>query len=335
MPVYNGEKTLSEAIDSILHQTFTDFELLIIEGGSNDRSVEIIESYNDPRIHLIVQEEKYTGFAGKLNQGLAIATGEYIARMDCDDISLPNRLLEQVEFLEQNPEIGICGSWIKLFGEKKGIIKYPTTSKEIKVESFFRNPLAHPSVMIRKKKFDEHKLHFDTKYKIVEDYDLWIRCIDYFSLANLPKVLLNYRVTSSSLYHSNIKTAEGIYFAIFKKQMKALGIPFTKKEYEIHFAITRLSFSNFKLEKQLVKKMKRWLLKIYNANLEFQVYHDPYFYERLAQHWFWICYKSKRLGFWVWRTYRDMILNKFSKIPWSKKVKLFLLAILFELKRIF
>ena len=108
MPVYNCEKYLRESIESILNQTFKDFEFLIINDGSSDKSAEIVESYNDNRINF-VQNEKNIGLAASLNRGLDIAKGEYIARMDADDISLPERLEKQVRFMETNPQIGICG----------------------------------------------------------------------------------------------------------------------------------------------------------------------------------------------------------------------------------
>ena len=118
MPVYNGERYLREAIDSILNQTFKDFEFLIINDGSTDLSVEIIESYADKRISL-AHNGQNLGLITTLNRGFDLACGEYIARMDCDDISLPDRLEKQVVFMDNHPEIGICGSWVSAISDEK------------------------------------------------------------------------------------------------------------------------------------------------------------------------------------------------------------------------
>ena len=118
MPVYNAEKYVAEAIDSILNQTFNDFEFLIINDGSTDNSLDIIKSYDDPRI-TIINNETNLGLSHTLNKGIELARGEYIIRMDADDISLSIRLEKQIEFMDSNQHIGICGSWIQTF-DKSG-----------------------------------------------------------------------------------------------------------------------------------------------------------------------------------------------------------------------
>ncbi len=152
MSVYNGEKYLREAIDSILGQTFKDFEFLIIDDGSTDSSVEIIRSYADPRIRLI-QNEENIGLSRSLNKGLKLARGEYIARMDADDISLPRRLAAQVGLLDKQPDIGLVGTSIQLIdcdGERMHVHRVPTTHAQILWALCFTTPLAHPSVVFRK-----------------------------------------------------------------------------------------------------------------------------------------------------------------------------------------
>ena len=120
MTVHNGEKHLSEAIDGILNQTFKDFEFLVIDDGSTDGSADIIQSYKDVRIRFI-SNGKNLSVPVSLNMGLNLARGEYIARMDCDDISLPQRLEKQVQFMDANPEVGVCGTWLETFGRIKEI----------------------------------------------------------------------------------------------------------------------------------------------------------------------------------------------------------------------
>src|SRR5690349_9241462 len=122
MPVYNGEKYLREAIDSILAQTLTDFEFLIIDDGSKDRSVDIIKSYADPRINL-VKNEVNLGISKTLNRGIEIAAAEFIARMDADDISHPTRLQKQYDYLIKNPECALLSTWAKMITEKNEHIR--------------------------------------------------------------------------------------------------------------------------------------------------------------------------------------------------------------------
>jgi len=137
MPVYNGEVYLREAIDSILDQTLTDFEFLILNDGSSDHSVDIVRSYDDPRIRL-VENEANLGVVQTLNRGLDLANGTFIARMDCDDRSLRDRLARQVAFLDDHPEVGICGTWMEAIGARAGYIwRYPTDPERIRCSLLF------------------------------------------------------------------------------------------------------------------------------------------------------------------------------------------------------
>ena len=150
MSVFNSDKYLHEAIDSILKQTFTDFEFIIINDASTDSSVNIIKSYNDIRI-VLIENETNIGLTNSLNKGIKRATGKYIARMDADDIALPFRFAEQFSFMELHAEIGICGTWVETFNEKGKIVvwDYPETHEKIICRQFFNVGFAHPTVMFR------------------------------------------------------------------------------------------------------------------------------------------------------------------------------------------
>lgn len=193
MPVYNGEAHLSEAIESVLNQSFTDFEFLIINDGSTDRSVDIIKTYRDPRIRLVENERNF-GLVDTLNRGIDLARGELIARMDCDDVCVPERLSKQVAFMKQHPEVGICGSWIEYFMGKELVMKFPAQHEEI-IQAFpSYNPMAHPTVMIRAEILKSRRLYYDSDYRHVEDYELWTRLAAVTCCANLPEVLVRYRI---------------------------------------------------------------------------------------------------------------------------------------------
>ena len=193
MPVYNSEKYLRQAIDSILTQTFSDFEFLVFDDGSTDKSLEIIASYRDSRIH-VFQSDKNYGYVFHLNRGLEMANGEYIARMDADDISHHERLEYQVKFLEENSNIGFCGTWYKQFGYYNNVIKHPVDDQGIRLQLLFQgSALGHPTVMMRKLIFDTYSLKYMQSEYPAEDYWLWIRSSLVAKLANIPKVLLFYR----------------------------------------------------------------------------------------------------------------------------------------------
>lgn len=200
MPVYNGGKYLREAIDSILCQTFNDFVFLIIDDGSTDNSANIIKSYEDKRIVFLVNE-KNIGISKTLNLGIDNSDTKYIARMDQDDISLPNRIAEQVNFMELKPDIGVCGTWMLAFNSKNqsALKKRPIKNDAIKTAFLFYNPIAHPTAMIRKNILDKNNLQYDPLYDGLEDYDLWERISFVAKMENIPKALLFYRLHETQL----------------------------------------------------------------------------------------------------------------------------------------
>jgi glycosyltransferase involved in cell wall biosynthesis len=199
MPVYNCELYINEAVDSILNQTYSDFEFIIIDDASSDATVSIIKKYNDPRIQLIVKPQN-SGYTNSLNYGLSIAKGAYIARMDGDDISLPERFAKQVAFLDKNPETVLIGTFFKIIGRDK-IITVPEHHDAIKLAMLKDCCIAHPTVMIRKNCLDKFSLLYDAKKEPAEDYDLWTRLLAVGKLHNLQEVLLHYRVHSSQVSH--------------------------------------------------------------------------------------------------------------------------------------
>ncbi len=285
MPVYNGEKYLKEAIDSILNQTFTDFEFLIINDGSIDKSVEIIKSYSDPRIKL-VHNERNLGLINTLNKGLDLAKGDYIARMDCDDISLPKRFEKQIKYMGENPDVGICGSWIEVFGDKNYIAMYSYNPEEIKCSFIFGTALAHPAVMIRRKFFTKYNLYYDNNFKNAEDFDLWERCSNLFLISNIKEVLLLYREHNSTTKRA-IQTlnTEKICTRILNK----LGFYPDEKETEL-ITILRIGI-NFK-NKEIIDRAKNFTDKIIEKNKESKYFSEKILQFILIRKWFLILIKN-------------------------------------------
>lgn len=200
MPVYNSEKYLEEAIESILTQTYSDFEFIIINDGSTDGSLEIIEKFQnyDKRIICISQENG--GVASALNAGLLRAKGDYIVRMDADDVSYPNRLEVLNEFMECNKNVDICGSWALKNGKQK--MHVPIDDVGIKMQMLFFCSFIHPTVIIRRSYLERTGCIYNLV--CAEDYDLWVRCSDTAVFANIPQYLLMYREHSNNISgHSN------------------------------------------------------------------------------------------------------------------------------------
>lgn len=194
LPVYNGERYLRAAIESIISQTFEGFELLIVCEPCTDGSVDIVESYGDPRI-VYVQNEERLGLAASLNRGIALARGDFIARMDADDVSLPERLAKQVRFLEAHPEVGVLGTGAEIvddLGHRSTTLRFPTEHGVLRWCLCFFNPILHPTVMMRRGVVEQLR-GYDPAVGRGEDYDLWRRVSGVSRLANLADVLFHLR----------------------------------------------------------------------------------------------------------------------------------------------
>ncbi len=202
MTAYNAEKYIAQAIESILNQTYTDYEFIIINDGSTDDTPNIIRGYADSDSRIVfVDNKENQGLIAVLNQGLDMAHGEFIARMDSDDISLPQRFEKQVAYLDANPDVGVLGTLIHGFG----IMDAPGI--QIPVVTVFdllkQNYIAHPSVMMRKALLDKYNLRYNPDYKHCEDLELWSRMIFLTKFHNVMQVLLKYRISGNNISTQN------------------------------------------------------------------------------------------------------------------------------------
>lgn len=215
MPAYNAAAYLNQALDSILAQTYSNFELIVLNDGSTDQTDKVIESYTDTRIQYI-NNQSNVGIVATLNKGLSAANGEYIARMDADDISTPVRFERQINFLENHPTTGVLGSAIRII-DRRGKYQrsgfFPTEDTLIRWVLMFANPIAHPSVIIRRELLQSCNGYRDVP---AEDIDLWERMSHITTLSNLPEPLLSLRRYSSTrtakylipLLESSAKTSQ-------------------------------------------------------------------------------------------------------------------------------
>jgi glycosyltransferase involved in cell wall biosynthesis len=193
MAVYNAEKYLRESMQSILDQEYQDYEFIIINDGSTDKSEAIIKSFSDPRIKYYTQDN--CGLASSLNRGIGLSSGRYIARMDADDISMPERLKKQAGFLDENEDVVLVGTWAARINESGSLLdtlKPYTTHKQIRRHILNDNEFIHPSVCFRRESFDALG-GYDTQYRYAQDYDLFLRMSENGFVANIPEVLVKYR----------------------------------------------------------------------------------------------------------------------------------------------
>ena len=197
MGVYNGEQYLREAIESILSQTFSDFEFIIIDDCSTDDSKEIISSYNDPRIRFF-RNEKNMKISATANCGMRLARGKYIARMDHDDISLPERFQKQFDYLESHPDYGLCGTMKDdiINGVRNTVCgpKIWSTDEDLRYVMFFGNLIYNTSLMMRRDIVEQYQLYYDESLEFGNDYDLCLRFMKVAKVYNIPETLVLYRL---------------------------------------------------------------------------------------------------------------------------------------------
>lgn len=322
MPVYNGEKYLKEAINSILGQTYRDYEFVIINDGSTDGSVKIIQSYSDERIRFI-NNEKNVSLSSTLNEGIELATGEYIVRMDQDDISVPTRIEKQVRFMDDYPDVGICGTWIKYIGVpwrpwRSVIYKYPIKHRDIKARLLFNSMFAHSSVIMRRSLLNKFQLRYDPGYLTAEDWPLWQKCSFCFLLFNIPEVLLLYRVHPRSMTNSNKNLEIETVQRINRLSLQNLDIGFSQEEL--------LIYRNYPIDfkPEFLIKFHSWLQRLQKANSLKQVYPEPEFSQALSEEWFSVCYRSSGLGINVWFLFWRLPLSRIAKLGTEQIIQFFL-----------
>jgi glycosyltransferase involved in cell wall biosynthesis len=299
MAVYNGEKYLPEAIDSILSQTFTNFEFIIINDGSTDKSKDIILSYIDKRIRLIDNEENI-GLTKSLNIGIKLAKGKYIARMDADDVSLPKRFEIQYKYMEENPDIDICGSRYMVLGQNK-IKELPTNPEFIKILLFQGiNPIAHPSVIMRKKSLDKHNIFYNEKYRFAQDFALWASSYNVLDITNTPDILLKLRIHDLQTTQIMKTQQKETINQICIEQLSLLGIKPNKKTEEVH--LCHINNSPLKNLKQ-VELSEQWLLRLKHKNDELEIFTKSLF-KHLIEQW----RNQKYTNYFVKKSFKPKII---------------------------
>jgi len=324
IPVYNREKYVRDTIDSILAQTFTDFELLVIDDGSTDKSREVVRSYHDPRIRLVCNEAN-EGIPKTRNKGIQLARGEYLAFLDSDDWAYPERLAKQVAFLDNHPDHAAVSAWTDWMDEEGrplGRIKRKAVSpQEIAAQRLFQSGLRNTASMARTVVLRNysHQEQYDTS----EDFDLWSRIAAKHKLASLPEVLVRCRRHKSRITREQAHRGKDRRLAIYAAQLHALGIVFTDTDLERHFLLRSMRKQRFTPDLAYLEWAEAWLLRLREANQRVQSYPEPAFSSVLGQLWLKVCWHaSAGLGWTAWRCFWHSPLRK---NVWPGLCSLFLL----------
>jgi hypothetical protein len=262
LPAYNAEKYIEESIESILKQTFNDFELIVINDGSTDQTKEKILSFTDKRIRYI-ENKKNLGLIDTLNKGLFFSNGVYIARMDADDLCKENRFEKQIDFFLKDRDVDILGTNIHLLNSES-YIKYKLTNEENRIELLLQPVVAHPSVMMKKESIQKHRLFYDKAADCAEDYKLWIDAtLCGLSIKNIGEYLLDYRIHTNQIStkyrqqqieisnYIRIVYAECFFKSIIKGNereylclMLGVNLNFREQKREIHYLFDNLLHEN-------------------------------------------------------------------------------------------
>lgn len=281
MPVYNKAPFLREAVESILHGTFTDLELICVDDKSTDNSLEILRIIGDTRLRIIELTENL-GPAGAVNTAMDAATGEYIVRMDADDIAVPERIALQVAHMDAHPEIGASGGQLQLFGAEEAPWPFPLEPAACAAQLVFGVPVAQPASILRRSVLLAHGLRFDPAWpRIGEDWLFWLRMAPHTHFANLPDVLVRYRRGPQNIGHGRDKAAD---FTILQREaFRALGIPFTEDELDLHL----MGSTIFKIKPTAsrVRALRTWYDQLLELNKKQPFAPAEAFRSRVEQQW--------------------------------------------------
>ena len=264
MPTFNTDtEILKEAVDSILSQTFKDFEFIIIDDGSTDNSVLYLDSLTDERIRLI-RNTTNLGITKSLNIGLRAAKGKYIARMDSDDIALPTRFEKQFLFMETHPDVIVCGTYAECFGAVSRVFRDTITDmEEYRVKSVFRNPgPIHPTVFINRELLQQYNIAYDENLIYAQDYGIWTEISRRGKIYVLEEILLRYRVHSLQISELHREKQDKCAMMVQKKLLTELLGNITDEELRLHYQYSTIVNHDIKA----TVEMRDWFQKLVEAN---------------------------------------------------------------------
>jgi len=316
MGCYNGEKYLDNAIKSILEQSYNNFEFIIFDDASTDRSRKIIRKWAniDKRIHLYYNKQNL-GLAATLNHALLVTRGQYIARMDADDISVPERLKRQLDFLK-NGDSDICGTWTRSMGHLKSrVTRYPVTHEEIQAYLYFQTAFSHPSVMASSQVYK--KFRYEENAGIAEDYDLWARmACQGVKMANIPEVLLLYRKHQNQVSENSCLIQAKHATNVREMYAQNTGIQLNQENITTAGLMRPVMPPD---NREQVIAAEKWLLKMAEH------YSDQPLAQRVvASEWYIYSLRASTFGTWTWGRYCSSPLYQLWPPGWKQLTELFI-----------
>ena len=295
MSNYNTpEDFLRPSIESVLNQSYESIELIIVDDCSTDDSLSVIQSYKDERI-VVLKNEKNSGITKSLNRALNVAKGEFIARMDSDDICFKNRIEKQVEFLKNNTDVIVCGTGVQLIGNweashtNEKMCRFIPEKDLFRIQLLFGNypNIVHPTAMFNGCKLDEYGIRYNENYIFAQDYRMWVECSKYAECANVPETLLYYRVHGGAVSSSKKAAQAECALNIMKEQLKELHLELPEELEAFHGNLLTQ-------RKAFDLKYKKWLKLIISQNKKYKVYDSEKLEEVLWKKWAEITYFGLR-----------------------------------------
>lgn len=319
LPVRDGAQWLRPAIASILGQTRRELELLVLDDGSRDESLEIAASFKDSRV-VIDEHPELAGRAARLNDGIEMASGVYLARMDADDIADSRRLALQVSHFCANPEVAILGARMRTFGHGRSRLwRPPVGHDDIAAELLFHSPIAHPTVMFDAEKLRAADLRYDATLTGAEDWDLWLRARRRLRLANIDDVVLRYRVRPPGAKPADDDARIVNYREVTRRCLEELGVEHGPDDVERHF---RIGHRQLLSGHAGMDEAEAWLTRLVEANDAVGAYPIDAFRRAAARWWSDACYlQAGRLGPAAGRRYRSSPLAKLGRPGPGRRVR--------------
>ncbi len=318
LPAYNSELYIGEAIHSLLEQSYSNFELIIINDGSTDTTEAIISSFEDKRIRYYFNE-KNLGLIATLNRGIDLCTGEFIVRMDADDMSLYRRIEKQVDFMQRHPEIAVAGSWYYAFTMENGVeVKGQTDPEILKSTLLFNTCLCHPATIIRKSVLDKYNFKYDPAYTNLEDYELWLRISKVAQLSNVPEFLFRYRSHDTQISKLHNAHQKELADSLRSRYLKEMGFVFSENELSIHNLVAGNIFIT---SKEQLNQIDKWLVNLIQQNNQLKSFDQKAFNFVIARHWADSCGYTN-LGVYAYFRFFKSGLKKFYPLGISGSLKL-------------
>lgn len=326
LPVYNVAPFIKQTIESVLQQSFQDFELLVLDDCSTDDTVERVRTFVDSRVKLIVNPHNL-GRAGTDNAALGFVMGEYIAKMDGDDLCHPERLARQVAYLNSHPDVNVVGSWMQNFGTSSYLNCYPANPYAAQVMTLFTLPTGNPSVMMRTHLFRDEGMHYDAALRQAEDYDFFARYVRRLSVVTLSEALIQYRVPLNSSKATVLTERAAAADKVRSRLLSDWGIAYTARELQVHNTIAMLErpLGNVRLE-----EIEAWLNKLIQYNDKQPLFEPAALRHGLGERWFEVCYTHPQpllrsvLQFGRSRLAKYFPMNIIKNIKfWTKSIKRF------------